>query len=1031
MTSDTVSPLESTIEQHIDSTSRLVRHVDLALSSLIVFSLIISGLFVAILADHWLLKEGLSMTLRFGIFTALLAAVAFYLYWKVVPLFRYTINPVYTANLIEQEAPSFKNSLINWLLLRQERSERADVPKDRVSERMFDGIVRTAAVHVQAVPKGHAVDYGKLIWSGTFLAILLALFLGYIAFSPKSPFASLARIFLPFSGIDRPQAAQFRNVCPGNTTALQGETLVISAEIVRRNPSPEPVYLLFSTDDGQAVKQRIPMSKPEGKIAFETLFPPGKQGTERGFNNGVNYWITQGESRSKQYRIDVLPAASVDIVSLQYDYPEYTGLPPEIQEHGGDIRALEGTKVTATVRSTLPLQKIDLVFDDIPKNSVEMTVTNEERTEAKGTFTLKIPSPHHRFAFRATDENGNASRRSGIYRIEVVPDQPPKVQWADTASELKNLRIDLPFNKTLQLPIQAEDPDFALRYLRFKTEPNNNKQLRIPDENLLTSPATGPTEHRGQVKKTVPFSPVEKRLNIGDTVEVWGEAADTKYPEANIGSTLKLTITIIEPTNNEDDQQQNQEQSNKAEQSQKSENEPQQQPDKGKQDEPKPDETKEEKGGQEGETGGNDQQPEQNQKAKGESGQEESDPNSSKQDGEKKNNQKSDGKEGQEDQQDGAANQGSDGNKSAGEENRDSDNAASGKQKGDDPTEQKQSNGGEGEQQGANEKKEGDNSDGSTSPQGQKQEPRPPVNPETQDGDAMERIVEQMKEEGRFSGLNPEQRNDSQRERSNALDPNSPNLSHQGNDPSNPQQSNQTGEGSPNPQGNMSDRLADKPRNEQSESETDKAGESGTDSGQLGVAESGSEPSQDTEQAGNSSPEPQEASDQGQSGSSGESPLGQSADNLQEDGKGSQQTRGGTGGGTGGPETKTAVEDPNLEYAQKVTNMVLEYLADQLKEKPSEELLNRLDWTEDQLRQFYAKWKTMSEESQKPNRQEGGKDAFLEALKGLGLRPELQPSTLRKGQTVKDNQRVTETLRIDPPQAIKDRYKIYNEGIGQ
>ena len=75
MTAPIASPLESTVEKHIDSTSRLVRNVEIAFSLLIVISLLLGVLFLAVIADHWILKEGLSMPLRFGIFAALFSAI--------------------------------------------------------------------------------------------------------------------------------------------------------------------------------------------------------------------------------------------------------------------------------------------------------------------------------------------------------------------------------------------------------------------------------------------------------------------------------------------------------------------------------------------------------------------------------------------------------------------------------------------------------------------------------------------------------------------------------------------------------------------------------------------------------------------------------------------------------------------------------------------------------------------------------------------------------------------------------------------
>ena len=1018
------SPLESTVEKHIDTTTKLVRRVDIALSLLIVITLLLAGLFLAILADHWLLKEGLSIPLRLGIFAALAAIAGFYVYRKIVPLFLYPINPVYAADLIEKDVHTFKNSLINWLLLRQEREEREDLPKEKIHARMFDGIVKTAAANVQTVPAGHAVDVRKLIWVGTFFAVLLSVFIAYAALSPKNPFTSLWRLLIPVAPIEAPQAAQFRNVNPGDAVVLQGETLTISAEVVSR--SAEPVYLVFSTDDGQAVNQRIPMTLPEGRIAFETQFPPGRQGIERGFNSSVDYWIAQGESRSKQYRIEVQPAASVEIVSLRYDFPAYTGRQPETIEHGGDIKALEGTAVTVTVRSTLPLEKIDLVFDDNPTRNVAMRIADNDKTEARGTFTLKNPFPHQTFSFQATDANGNASRRSGIYRIEVIPDQPPKVQWADTAQHLKEDRISLPLNETLQFPIQAEDPDFALRYLRFKSE---SPGKRIPDVSFLESPASGPTEHRGAITKSYLFSPVTKRLAVGDIVEVWAEAVDTKLPEANVSSTRKITINVVAPTPR--DEEPNQEQT----------------PDENGDGQPEPDkenaqdignkqpeeERKGEGGEGNGENGGGQdpagQAPDEN------NGEDENtspdNPNGRQQEGNDPDNQQqeSDGsnggqnqggngasgdgpQEGSEPNNGGAGNEPSEGGGNGGTQEGSPENGQ--------PSDERSTQSPDGTQRG-----EG-GADGERSGGGQEQ--RTPVNPDTQDGDAMERIGEQMLEEGLFDE-NPFQQGNNPRQRDDSLDPDSPNRSNQGNDPSNPQQaSRQQGE---NPQNQSGEQSGEQPNGGQSP----ESGQGGNESPESGGQESA--PSQGGEGAQESRGSPSDSGGTPQPGELSGGEPGEGAANPQQNGQqgdnpgGPQSGEGTRPSSASAGELNTVPDDPNLAHANQVTNMVLEYLKDQLQEEPSEDLLKKLGWSKEQLQQFYDRWNKMYQDSQQPQVEEG-KNLLEEAWKSIGLLPSPARSGLRGSQLEsRGNRPVTEANRGGQPDSLRDRLRGYFEGIGR
>jgi hypothetical protein len=1029
----TANPLESTVETHIDSTSRLVRQVDLAFSLLIVVSLLLGGLFLAVIADHWILKEGLSIPLRLGIFAVLVAFAGLYVYWKIVPLFRYSVNPVYTADLIEKDVSTFKNSLINWILLRQEREERITdgltPARSLGDERMYDGIVKTAAVNVQTVPARHAVDVRKLMIVGATFTILLLGFAIYGAFSPKNPLTSLARVLFPFSGIDRPQAAQFRNVTPGDAVVLQGETIIISAEVISQ--SAEPVYLVFSTDDGQAVNQRIPMTLPEGKIAFEASFPPGKQGNERGFNSSVDYRIAQGESKSKQYRLDVQPAASVEVVSLQYDFPEYTGLPREIVEHGGDIRALEGTSVTVTVRSTLPLEKIDLVFDDNPINNVLMRIDDAQKTEAKGAFVLKTPFPHKTYSFRATDKNGNVSRRSGIYRIEVIPDRPPKVQWADTAKHLLEPEIHLPLNETLQCPIQAEDPDFALRYLRFKTE---SPGKRIPDVSLLDSPTTGPTKHRGLIKQTVDFSPEGRRLAVGDTAEIWVEAADTKLPTANVDSTRRIKIKVIDPKAEDNGEQEQDEDGEKQPQEDGKQDESQEN---GANDTGEKDPDKEGTEGEQGEQGGgenggeqdSDEQEEQN------GGEGQQDPDEQEQEGQDQNQNGTSGEDDPSDDQQENGNQGG----NAGDEPGDGDEQGTGNQPGDG---QGDEGGNAPENQPANEAQKGDGAGGDKT--GNESEQDSSVDPETQDGDAMERVVEQMKEEGLFPGANPFLRNDNQNMKNNAFDPNSKNRSNQGNDPNSPKESNSQPEGNPQNQ----QQKPDKPKEGEAQQCPQCGGKmengqcsqcGGTNSGRAGDMDSDSGNQEGTSQEGEGTQGSQgEQGDggkqqgQGESGDSGEQQGNNSQDSNSGNSSETSSEMGGMNGGSrAGMDTKP--DDPNLKYANEVTNMVLDYLENQLKDKPNDELLNKLDWTEEQLRQFYDKWKKMSENSKQPQVNEDEKNPWEEALKSIGLlRPKQNRPALQGSQTGRrDNQNVREAQRPPVPPAIRDQFRNYNNNVGK
>ena len=75
----------------------------------------------------------------------------------------------------------------------------------------------------------------------------------------------------------------------------------------------------------------------------------------------------------------------------------------------------------------------------------------------------------------------------------------------------------------------------------------------------------------------------------------------------------------------------------------------------------------------------------------------------------------------------------------------------------------------------------------------------------------------------------------------------------------------------------------------------------------------------------------------------------------------------------------------------------------------------------------------MAEKSQQPQQQGNGLDLWKEALKSTGLRPnqDNRPALQQNQTTIQDNRRVTEAQRFEPPPAMRDRVRMYNEGIGR
>src|SRR5205085_554713 len=109
----------------------------------------------AALADHFV---GLGTLGRVLALVVLVGGSVYFLITSIVPLLVRTINPAYAARTIEEATPTLKNSLINFLLLRQDRSG--------IKEIVYQAVQRQAASDISMVPVESAVDRTRLIHAG-------------------------------------------------------------------------------------------------------------------------------------------------------------------------------------------------------------------------------------------------------------------------------------------------------------------------------------------------------------------------------------------------------------------------------------------------------------------------------------------------------------------------------------------------------------------------------------------------------------------------------------------------------------------------------------------------------------------------------------------------------------------------------------------------------------------------------------------------------------------------------------------------
>lgn len=120
-------------------------------------------------------------------------------------------------------------------------------------------------------------------------------------------------------------------------------------------------------------------------------------------------------------------------------------------------------------------------------------------------------------------------------------------------------------------------------------------------------------------------------------------------------------------------------------------------------------------------------------------------------------------------------------------------------------------------------------------------------------------------------------------------------------------------------------------------------------------------------------------------------------------------------------------EKPNVEYAKKATDLVLEYLKDQ-QQDPDRELLDKLGWTKEQMQEFVARWDALKRAAVEEER---GSRKLDEALRSLGLRP--RRGTTRDVETRDDESRGLQDAGgySSPPPRYAEQFNAYKKGTAR
>ena len=1193
---------EKALLERVAQARAAVRRVDLTTAFCAFATLALGVLFLGVLRDHWVLPEGLSPRGRLFFAVAWVASTTLYFVVRLVPILRRQIAPLYAAKILEESWNDPHNSAISWLQLRREAADarkRSQKARNKEAEQngenaqnaadsndsadfnavdpsILRGVALQAANRAASAPSETLVDCAGLIRWGVAFAVVVAVCAVYSVFSPKSPFASVGRIVAPTANIERPQAVALEEVSPGDATVYQGDFLDVAAKI--DGAGSLPVEIFYSTEDGRLVDLRVPM-KPVGASRFEARFPDG----DAGFSEPLTYRVVVGkggrfESVSPTYRVDVKPRPSFQVEKATLKFPDYTGLTPQTFANQGDVRAVEGTTVEIVARSNSPLESALFLPNGDESKGAKMTISPENPRLATFEFRLdwkrtssilrnadaeeKVPALTS-YRLLSIDVDGQRNRDARDYSVETLADVPPAIRW-ESAPESG---ATVPLNDALRFQVWAEDPDFGLRAVRVRTAIRDldegasaARATPAPIDLPLRSRSTAPTPFVGPTVLSGALVPAELGLQVGDEIEYWVEALDSKEPEANVAATEKLLFVVGEPVENpsspnaspkeEPETPENGESGSENGGENNSEN------GESGQDSESGQNNGESQTSEDGESGENRQGKQAGQDAQSRQGEESGESGQDAQDQQGGENQEA-GQSG------GSQQEGQNGQSQTSEQG-----GASDASSGDDSSPSAQTGQtGQNPQNGEKEQSREAGPNGENAQNGEASSPAPgapeSVDPEANPGDAFEKALDFIRSErenaesgaqgtesnaespenGR-SGQNNKDEENAQNNKAatnaqdseNKEDGENPATGENGESGENPQNGEKSNERRPLPNRTSDERPsenaerfdaenpdkidpnsrrengevdrsqnnflaqnapADAPENPNgapqdanvladplanfagsgadvapnaqelkgaNNAETDPNGASEPDRNPTGRENSENKETEQNEEATNPDALPNDAlgggggsdsaSDATGSNENNENNGGGSASDRQQPSTGpkseeegtigaggdSQSGKRGGGGGSGlgelGPDEASlaGADAPRLQYAEAATNLVLDYLDDVLKEKTDRRILDELGWTDEQLRAFLERWKTMKAAAEGGD--ESAKVEYLQALENLGLdapdASEPVDATRFRAPDARRRNRddaVREDRRTKTPNALDERVRAFNRGV--
>ena len=317
-----------------------------------------------------------------------------------------------------------------------------------------------------------------------------------------------------------PARAMNITIEPQDAVIARGSNLDVKARVEGRLPRNMQIRLRGDGGRGQA----FGMEALEPGVFRYTILQP---------QTSMSFQAVSGHYASEAGKLKVVPDPAVGQLVLRYLFPDYTGLPEQVQEGGGDIQALAGTQVRLSMRANVPLASARLRFEA----GEEVPVAVVDGLKLRGELLVM---QNDAYFIEVEDRHGLRNSRPPRYTVQVQPDAVPVVEVAEPGD---GMEVD----ETTDLRIRYEaTDDFGLQDAALVYLGPGGGEQRVPMHQGRFDSAS--------VFETFTWHVQNWELPRGDTLQFYVEVYDNDTisgPKRGISETVTLRMRNREQEHDE------------------------------------------------------------------------------------------------------------------------------------------------------------------------------------------------------------------------------------------------------------------------------------------------------------------------------------------------------------------------------------------------------------------------------------------------------------------------------------------------